>query len=197
MGREVLTTQKQNFWKEAYLKEALIRLNWYRQHSQACKARGPRRAKQKPREKLKLPAINEALLKAAEEKKKAEAAQERIKQLEARGEEKEEEEGAAADKEPLPDFDMKPVTPRTRSLLYSGISKEEEGRYRYLHQRLQLKPDDKYMHPLSTNWTYGWQLGKVDPGQRSIYPRCNLVRDTFFRRNGALSLLDPHDTASC
>ncbi|XP_030072746.1 protein SPMIP1 [Microcaecilia unicolor] len=192
MGREVLTTQKQNFWKESYLKEVLLRLNWYRQYSQSIKARGQRRARQKPREKIKLPAINEVLMKAAEETKKTEAIKDRIKRLTFREDGEEEAEG-----EGLPDFDMKPVTPRTRSLLYSGLSKEEEGRYKYLQERCKIKPEEKYVYPLTTNWMYGWQLGSMDPGQRSIYPRCCLVRDTFFRRNGAFSLLDPLDTASC
>nr|XP_033814171.1 protein ATP6V1FNB [Geotrypetes seraphini] len=189
MGRELLTTQRQNFWKETYLKEALIRLNWYRQHGQTAKAKGPRKAK--PREKVKLPAINEVLLKAAEERKKADEIKERIERLTSKTDK------VDVEKDALPEFDMKPVTPCTRSLLYNGISKEEEGRFKYLRERYKLKPEEKYVHPLTTSWSYGWQLGNMDPTQHSIYSRYPILKDTFFRRNGVFSLLNPHDTASC
>lgn len=60
--------------------------------------------------------------------------------------------------------EMYPVPPATRALLYEGISHDSQGRYRYLHARQRDIPERRYRFPITTSFTYGWQLGEPQPG---------------------------------
>lgn len=59
--------------------------------------------------------------------------------------------------------EMYPVLPATRALLYEGISHDFQGRYRYLNTRKLDIPEMRYLFPITTNFTYGWQLGEPQP----------------------------------
>ncbi|XP_069485642.1 protein SPMIP1 [Ambystoma mexicanum] len=176
-----MTTQMQNAWREVYVKEMKVRLKWHLQNIESAKAAaaaGPKKAR--VRERVKLPNIHPIT-----EEPKAEEKTTTELPAEAKGEE--ETLGA----------DMKPATPRTKALLYHGISKLEEGRYLYLRARNKIKPEDKYIYPITSNFEYGWQMGHLSTrlGKTHIFRRCRIVNDTFFRKNGAMALLDPRDMA--
>ncbi|XP_014353782.1 protein SPMIP1 [Latimeria chalumnae] len=170
MGREFnMTAQRQNFWKEVMLKEAETRVKWWREY----KAEHPKtsRSKTAPKETIKLPPIRTA---SAREKPGPEK---KVVPETPRG--AEESTGQMLESA----SEMKPVTPRTKELLYHGISHNLDGRYSYLHARKMKKPEDRYYYPLTTSWDYGWQLGNME---FKIYGNrlTHIVQDTFFRKNG-------------
>ncbi|KAM9697706.1 protein SPMIP1 isoform 2-T2 [Dama dama] len=86
-------------------------------------------------------------------------------------------------------------------LLEGGIPEGEDvalrvapqGRYRYLSTRKLDVPEKRYLFPITTNFTYGWQLG---PPVKQELVFCKMCRiESFFRKNGAFALLDPRDLA--
>ena len=87
--------------------------------------------------------------------------------------------------------EMYPVSARHRTALYDGFTKEEKGRYRYLHMRKLTAPEERYRLPVVTSWDYGWRLSdSIKPGQVkfSEHARTRLVEDTFYTRNYVPSL---------
>lgn len=82
---------------------------------------------------------------------------------------------------------MKPVSLRERAPLYDGISKEGlrgKGRAQYLRFRKKLDPEDKYYHPVTSSWDYGWRYGRPQELEHPEHARIHIVKQTFFRRNG-------------
>jgi len=72
-----------------------------------------------------------------------------------------------------------------RRMLFHGFTKEGKGRYQYLRARMLKRPEDKYMHPITSSWEYGWKLNDVVTEFRAPqFGRSRIVRDTFLRRNG-------------
>ncbi|KAM9311777.1 protein SPMIP1-like [Gastrophryne carolinensis] len=153
MARELnLTTQKQEFLKQCYLKENLTRVNWHRQYRQNLAAVTNKKLKMsnsKVKDCFKLPSISNVSSHVQIHREEAK---------EARNQDK------SPNKEETSDIMtnpvMRPVSSRTRSLLYSGTSREEEGRQRYMKKRNKLRPEDKYSFPLVSSWDYGWQIAQ-------------------------------------
>lgn len=56
--------------------------------------------------------------------------------------------------------EMQPVPAVVRALLYEGISHDFQGRHQYLNTRKLDLPEKRYYFPVTTNFTYGWQLGE-------------------------------------
>ncbi|KAF5398872.1 hypothetical protein PHET_08162 [Paragonimus heterotremus] len=84
-------------------------------------------------------------------------------------------------------LDMRPASPKTKALLYDGISHDRRGRYQYLKARYQKEPEEKFPFPLPTSWDYGWRLSqslKGDTVKKSPYGHVSIVRNTFFNRTG-------------
>ncbi|XP_036037747.1 protein ATP6V1FNB [Onychomys torridus] len=140
MSRQLnMDTLRQNFWKEEYLREMRLRCEWHRKHGTLVKAK--QKAKAAARLPLKLPTLmpkspglpppvsKTALSKAPS---------------------------------PVPEVhfqsEMYPVSPDTKALLYEGISHDFQGRYQYLNTRKLDLPETRYLFPITTNFTYGWQL---------------------------------------
>uniref|UniRef100_A0A8C4YMM2 Sperm microtubule inner protein 1 C-terminal domain-containing protein n=1 Tax=Gopherus evgoodei TaxID=1825980 RepID=A0A8C4YMM2_9SAUR len=65
------------------------------------------------------------------------------------------------DQEPLLK-EMRPATPKTKHLLYQGISWEGQGRHLYLQERKLKNPEEKFHYPVLSSWEYGWRLGKAE-----------------------------------
>ncbi|XP_015207783.1 protein SPMIP1 [Lepisosteus oculatus] len=172
MAREInMDSQRQEFWKEAILKENLIRLNWQKDFW----TKNPRvKAKRTPakEKRLKLPRIDAPAKKETNVKKES-----KIENLV-------EAETKKTTEEVLETGAMRPVSRATREVLYQGISKEETGRYKYLHLRKQQKPEEKYVYPVTSNWQYGWQLGDMTKYGAPVYGLTAIMRDSFFRKNG-------------
>ncbi|KAG8576714.1 hypothetical protein GDO81_009943 [Engystomops pustulosus] len=178
MAREVnLTTQKQEFIKESYLKEMHTRVNWWRHYRQNFPP-SPH-LKSKVKDHVKLPTINDSCIQAKMNSKddKNSLDIENVLNLNDGRKNDQMETG-------LIESEMKPVSPEIRSLLYQGTSKEEKGRYRYLKIRNRLGPEEKYCYPITTSWVYGWHLGNLVDNSCPQYRRCHIVSDTFYRKNG-------------
>ncbi|XP_040197455.1 protein ATP6V1FNB [Rana temporaria] len=193
MAREFnLTTQKQDFLKECYLKEVLMRASWRHRYGQNL----PRFANTKhnisvPKMKdhFKLPAISDSASHGSMDKKISGNSHENnqgpkdINKID------------GGETTCFTDTVMRPASPGTLTLLYSGTSKEEQGRYHYMRVRNKLKPENKYTYPLISSWEYGWQMGSATKNNRSLYRRCPIVNDTFFRKNGIPCEPHPKDMA--
>ena len=177
MVRELnMDTQRQNFWKESIHKEATVRLAWHMRFSKEFADKKlfevtPRKVKPlatKP-VKVDVKSVNNFAKKST--------------------------------KSLLPDItatsqpavllldEMRPVSVKTRKLLYKGFSALGEGRYAYLQERKQKKPEQKYEFPITSGWEYGWKI--TDAMKRSAtkpaeFGRTRIVRDSFYRSNGVL-----------
>ncbi|XP_023079203.1 protein ATP6V1FNB [Piliocolobus tephrosceles] len=175
MSRQLnIDTLRQNFWKEEYLREKMLRCEWYRKYGSMVKAK--QKAKAAARLPLKLPTLHpKAPLSPPPAPKSA----------------------PSKAPSPVPEApfqsEMYPVPPVTRALLYEGISHDFQGRYRYLNTRKLDLPETRYLFPITTSFTYGWQLG---PPVKQELVSCKMCRiESFFRKNGAFALLDPRDLA--
>ncbi|XP_022437235.1 protein ATP6V1FNB [Delphinapterus leucas] len=175
MSRQLnMDTVRQNFWKEQYLREKVLRYEWHHKYGSMAKAK--QKAKTAAHVPLKLPTLPpKAPLSPLPAPK------------------------AVPSKAPSPALEapiqpeMYPVLPATRALLYEGISHDFQGRYRYLNTRKLDMPERRYLFPITTNFTYGWQLG---PPVKQELVSCKTCRiESFFRKNGAFALLDPQDLA--
>ncbi|KAM5255273.1 protein SPMIP1 [Ctenodactylus gundi] len=174
MARQLsMDTLRQNFWKEEYLREQMLRCEWHRKYGSLVKAK--QKAKAAARLPLKLPTLAP----------KAPPSPPRVPKV-------------APSKAPSPvpeasfQSEMYPVPPATRALLYEGISHDSQGRYLYLNTRKLDLPEKRYLLPVTTNFIYGWQLGPPVKQELS----CKMCRiESFFRKNGAFALLDPWDLA--
>ncbi|XP_055464156.1 protein ATP6V1FNB [Psammomys obesus] len=173
MSRQLnMDTMRQNFWKEEYLKQMKLRCDWHRKYGNLVKAK--QKAKSAARLPLKLPTllpkttVPPAVSKAAPSKAPS----------------------------PVPEAfqsEMYPVPPDIKALLYEGISHDLQGRYHYLKARQLDLPEKRYLFPVTTSFSYGWQLG---PATKQQLVSCKMCRiESFFRKNGAFALLDPRDLA--
>ncbi|KAE8616830.1 hypothetical protein XENTR_v10008899 [Xenopus tropicalis] len=141
-----LTTQQQEFLKEAYGKEIQAKVNWCSRYGKRLQVQ---QRKPKCKQSFKLPAIaDQSILPSAELSKK--------EHFHHPGRAKEADEKESTNMA----AEMRPASPCTLGLLYYGTSREKDGRYRYLQARYCIKPEDKYSFPITTNSTYGWKLGK-------------------------------------
>lgn len=180
MVRELnMDTQRQNFWKESIHKEANVRLAWHMRFSKEFADQTVQTKKQKA--KGFVPKFNATEV-------------EIIKMKGKNGDCKDTKRGdkTPALNEKLNLVEMRPVSPRTRNLLYKGFSALGEGRYAYLQERKQKKPEMKYEFPITSGWEYGWKITdsmKKSTTKAAEFGRTRIVRDSFYRRNGVI----PHD----
>jgi hypothetical protein len=78
------------------------------------------------------------------------------------------------------------------NLLYSGVSKEGEGRHAYLLNRSYMDPQSKYSAPCRESQEIGWASSKITSGP-SPFSRKPLVQDTFYRSNGIPLKMDSEE----
>ncbi|XP_069852818.1 protein SPMIP1 [Dipodomys merriami] len=175
MARQLnMDTMRQNFWKEEYLREMMLRCEWHRKYGSLLKAK--QKAKAAARLPLKLPTLQPETPLPAPPGPKASPAK-----------------APSLVPEALPQSEMYPVEPAIRALLFEGISHDFQGRYRYLNTRKLDIPEKRYFFPITTSFTYGWQLGPAAKQAKISCKMCEI--DSFFRKNGAFALLDPRDLA--
>ncbi|KAM4873938.1 protein SPMIP1 [Thomomys bottae] len=175
MARQLnMDTMRQNFWKEEYLREMLLRCEWRRKYGPLLKAK--QKAKAAARLPLKLPTLQPKTPLPAPSVPKAEPPK-----------------APSPVSAALPQSEMYPVQPAIRALLYEGISHDFQGRYRYLNTRKLDNPEKRYFFPITTSFAYGWQLGPPPKQEITSCKMCQI--DSFFRKNGAFALLDPRDLA--
>lgn len=139
-----MDTVRQNFWKEEYLKEMMLRYEWQRKYGTLVKAK--QKAKAASRLPFKLPTMLPKVPVSLPPVSKTAPSK-----------------APSPTPEPLFLSEMYPVPPDTKALLYEGISHDLQGRYQYLNTRKLDLPETRYLFPITTNFTYGWQLGEPQP----------------------------------
>lgn len=139
-----MDTAQLNFWKEDLLREKMLRCEWHRKYGSMVKAK--QKAKAAALLPLKLPTLHPKAPPSPPRAPKAVPPRAPSPALEA----------------PI-QSEMYPVLPATRALLYEGISHDLQGRHRYLNTRKLDVPEQRYLFPITTNFTYGWQLGEPQP----------------------------------
>ncbi|CAL8337527.1 unnamed protein product [Lota lota] len=82
---------------------------------------------------------------------------------------------------------MRPPSPQTREILYQGSSHHGTGRGLYLRRRGQKRPEEKFDFPLISSWEYGWRLGDYSVCGCPASGRSAVVKNTFYCRNGVFS----------
>ena len=181
-----MDTQMQNFWIESINKEAALRFAWQLKYSR----RFARAARKKQEEQVK------AGMKVKSNISKH--IQQMEQDLEGRRGSKP---GSPPEEEPTHEYqkmdleklalelrDMYPASPKTRALLYEGISHHGEGRYAYLKKRKELSPENKYVFPILTSCAYGWKVhDQAGIPKCSPHARTRVVRDTFYRHSGIIT----------
>ena len=180
MVRELMDTQRQNFWKESIQKEAYVRLAWHEKYSKGFTTESAKEIRRKKRPDMVPKPVKTFKLPQIERSKKDDKAK---KEAEAKA-------SFAALAQTDPNallVEMRPASSGTKALLYKGFSKLGEGRYAYLQQRKLKKPEDKYEFPITNSWEYGWRLDDVVKEMRAPhFGRSRIVRDSFYRTNGIL-----------
>ncbi|XP_065829833.1 protein SPMIP1-like [Oscarella lobularis] len=161
-------TRSQNFWKESVDKEAQVRLQWHLKYSKEF-ARGT--AAKKVRQSKPLLVLKPIVLEKQEPRNET-----------PKDESKKEKKSTEALLET-----MRPVSGRTKKLLYTGLSAEGEGRESYLHVRKEKKPEQKYEYPMTSAWEYGWKIMDLmgsETEKAARFGRTKIIRDSFYRTNG-------------
>ena len=184
MVRELnMDTQRQNFWKESIHKEATVRLAWHMRFSKefASEQLFPTVDRTSKNGKTIVPKLVQAEVDMppvsyAKKKMKNEIILPNTRGLDPN--------------ESLPLLvEMRPVSSKTRKLLYKGFSALGEGRYAYLQRRKEKKPEQKYEFPITSGWEYGWKITdamKRSSGKPAEFGRTRIVKDSFYRRNGVI-----------
>lgn len=179
MVRELnMDTQRQNFWKESIHKEAAVRLAWHMRFSKDFSEESKYIKSPPPKKEKtffpKIPTVEQR-------KTKSKGFQlQPIKLI-----------TDNCDENTLL-IEMRPVSSKTRNLLYKGFSALGEGRYAYLQARKERKPEQKYEFPITSGWEYGWKITdamKSSSTKPAEFGRTRIVKDSFYRNNGVA----PHD----
>ncbi|KAM3914274.1 protein SPMIP1 [Leptodactylus fuscus] len=176
--KDLLTTRNQNCWKETIDKETLTRMTWKMKYNKEHPTPHQQETTRKRREVFipkavtSLPPLDKTPPPLVSRNEENDHDQLDILNL----------------------AEMRPVTPHTSQVLYDGFSKEGKGRSLYLKVRKQFGPEEKYQHPILSSWDYGWRLGDVLPDFKTpIHGRSRIVKDTFYSRNGILSIPSSSD----
>jgi len=175
-----METQLLNFWKEAFKKEASIRLGWQLKYSKIFAKQARERAARK----------SDAVAATSNVSKHIKRMEKELSKLGTASEEQPEEKEDKSSESTLSEYrPMRPVSPKTREQLYDGISHHGEGRYAYLKKRKQKAPEEKYIYPLQSSCEYGWKIRDQAQFPKSMtprYTRTRIVKDTFYRQSGIL-----------
>ena len=178
MVRELnMDTQRQNFWKESIHKEATVRLDWHMRFSKEFTNKSLRsKNKQNSVVQMNSDAVKLPPIDCNKHKRRG------MKIVPPKANPQSEKE---SNKALL--VEMRPVSSDTHKLLYKGFSALGEGRYAYLQQRKQRKPEDKYEFPITSAWEYGWKVTEAMKNastQPAEFGRSRIVKDSFYRTNG-------------
>ena len=165
-----LDVQSQNFWKESIDNEMKIRHGWFMKHMKDDKkkqeagmmtTKKPRIIQVKPKSDEPIPTIKRIPRKP----------------------------------KPVPVIvteakkEQRVVSAKTKSLLFSGLSKEGEGRAAYLLQRKVKGPEEKFEFPFTSSLEIGWDI-KNRTASSELNPvhfgRSRIIQDWFFRPNGIM-----------
>ena len=211
--RELMDTQRQNFWTESIVKEKKKRLDWlaktdpneFTRLSEAAAEEAPGKIENtigKGQENLlddvggiaTLTGTSAAVIGEKSSDAQLEADRFPKNQIIAKYQtmpprsnfvdEEVDEDGNVITKNDEVPPEMRPPSGTTKKLLYEGFSKEGLGRKKYLETRKMKKPEERFDYTVTSNWEYGWQqTTDLHPPKHG---RSRIVKDTFFRTGGAL-----------
>lgn len=80
----------------------------------------------------------------------------------------------------------RPIPAEDKALLYTGVSSTGDGRAAYLRQRRLSSPEERYVYPQTASQAMTWQFapGVLPPPTASPFGLRPVVRDTFYRKSG-------------
>eukprot|EP00994_Dinema_validum_P004563 NODE_2617_length_667_cov_62.320388_g2151_i0.p1 GENE.NODE_2617_length_667_cov_62.320388_g2151_i0~~NODE_2617_length_667_cov_62.320388_g2151_i0.p1 ORF type:complete len:146 (+),score=29.17 NODE_2617_length_667_cov_62.320388_g2151_i0:91-528(+) len=78
---------------------------------------------------------------------------------------------------------QKEVSEEERAVIYSGISKEGQGRSEYLKTQAHKAPSARFRAPMTSSQMIGWDAGAV-MFNKSPYAKKQIIRDSFERKRG-------------
>jgi len=174
-----IDTTRQEFLKESYRKENTLRNKWFREHfgSDALPAGvGGAESSTSPVPEKKVgnrgkPTFIKIKPAPATPPKRASPAAKESESAKAPGPE------------------MRPPTPETKKMIYTGLSCEGNGRVAYLGKRKGLAPEKKFEYPLTSALEVGWdisEIAKTADIKEVHYGKSRIVRDTFFAESGVM-----------
>ena len=85
--------------------------------------------------------------------------------------------------------EMRAVSPGTQAMVYNGLSSEGDGRKSYLLKRKTVGPEEKFEYPLTSSQEVGWDIKEVSKTvetRPAYYGKSRIIRDTFFAQNGVM-----------
>lgn len=183
MARQYQDTQSQNFWKESINKEAQFRMTWHERWKSGEASKVKSRNYEVFRKKIEDNKPSDDLFnKLPKITKETHFKRKKADFNEPLGLER-----ACTEPIDVSQSGMRPPTPKSKSTLYDGFTKEGKGRRQYLDLRNGLSPEKKFFFPFLSSWEYGWKQGEVvkkEEIKKPTYGRKRIVDDTFYTRNG-------------
>ncbi|XP_054472880.1 uncharacterized protein LOC129105733 [Anoplopoma fimbria] len=189
----MLTTQRQNCYREQIQKEMLTRLAWKSRYADlypsCCDA--PNADSTKPTHLPRLPGNARTVLPPVTRTTEKPSDLSPPPPAPPRPPVLSVDEDGRLDVAPL----MRPVSPQTRDSLYQDSSHHGKGRSLYLQRRVRMRPEEKFDFPLLSSWEYGWRLGDYTLDYRTpSRAKSSVVKNTFYARNGVFSSPSATDT---
>merc|ERR1712066_597295 len=196
VSREAGDVQNANFWKDAVRKEKRVRLNW-------LAAYDPEKRKELVDRKIRLEnALGKMSITADMANDRTGPLTTESQELGGKLSEFKPEKSSFKRYESLTDYKnqakdvqlrtangqivdlMRTVTPNTKGLIYEGLSKEDEGRKKYLKTRKSKAPEEKYNEIISENYEYGWNQSVMRPNlAMPKYGKTPVVNMEFYRNS--------------
>lgn len=89
--------------------------------------------------------------------------------------------------------EMYKIPNETKKSLIEGVSHEKGGRYKYLHDRHKILPEERYKFPICSSMAYGWRMNdfykttdmQAEQNLKAKFIIKSEMKDTFYRTNGA------------
>ncbi|XP_070559143.1 protein SPMIP1-like [Ptychodera flava] len=184
MSRGAMDTQRQNFFVESVQKEMQYRMRWKTKYSKEyARLFYQRDPEQEETTSTPKQVLARTTMPVSDPPRKSLG--QRMKEGRLHDEQRGLRDTSEGKQNQAPLTEMRPVSKTTKSLLYSGFSKIEEGRHAYLQARKKKKPYEKFTYPMTNSWEYGW---KIDDYMKHYRPpkhgMTHVVQDTFYRPNG-------------
>ncbi|KAH9490639.1 Protein atp6v1fnb [Bulinus truncatus] len=188
------TTQMQNLWKEAIEKEAQARLEAFQRLKGKTRITSNQAEVYRKRQELNKSALIQIKPPAIDEIKHHRKNAEHVSKVrnenilyDTKADDTRVNDTRVNDFKTSKVNIMRPVSPLVKATLYDGYSRLGQGRKNYLKERHSKNPEDKFIFPITTSWDYGWRLGDVINTQeikRPKFAQCEIMKKTFYRRNG-------------
>lgn len=174
-----IDTTRQEFLKESYKKESLLRNKWFKDYfgsNQLPKGVGDQDTTTSPIPSNRVPKATLIKIKPAPPTPPKRASPTFVL--------------PEPLNQPGPQVpEMRMPTPETKGMIYSGLSAEGDGRKAYLVKRKLKGPEEKFEYPLTSSLEVGWNIREVSKKcetKQGHFGKSRIIRDTFFAENGVM-----------